>query len=116
MTVVPTWGLNYLTCGKLVSITNKQYDERQKCVFVCFLCEFTVKLTAHHLHAQGASLATHHRDNADVLGNDRGVEQVSLGAVIVHISNKYLHGNEELVNCVVCTINLLFELVSDTNH
>lgn len=116
MTIFPTWGLNYLICEKLVSVTNKQYIERRKCVFVCFLFEFTVELTAHHLHAQGAGLATHHRDNADILGNDRGVKQVGLGAVVVHVSNKYLQRKEELVNCVVCAINLLFRLVSDTYH
>lgn len=116
MTIFPTWGLNYFIYLKLVSVTNKQYTERRRCVFVCFLFEFTVELTANHLHAQGAGFATHHRDNADVLGNDWGVKQVGLGAVVVHVSNKYLQRKEELVNCVVCAINLLFELVSDTNH
>lgn len=57
---------------------------------VCFLCEFTIEFTAHQLHTHSAGLATHYRDNADVLGNDWGVKQVGLGAVIVHVSNKYL--------------------------
>ena len=58
---------------------------------LCFLCEFTVELTAHQLHAHGAGLATDHRDDADELGDDGGVEQVGLGAVVVHVSHKYLH-------------------------
>lgn len=77
------------------------------CIVLCLLCEFTVELTAHQLHAQGAGLATHHRDDADVLGDDRGVKQVGLGAIVVHVSNKYLQ-RKELTNCVNCTVNQLF--------
>lgn len=112
--ITSTWSLNDLRCEKLVSETNKhQYAEHQQCVDVsaasaCFLCELTVELTAHQLHAQGAGLATHHRNNADVLGNDWGVKQVGLGAVVVHISNKYLQRKDELANCVKCAVNLLF--------
>lgn len=70
---------------------------------VCFVCEFTVELTAHQLHAQGAGFATHYWDNADVLGNDWRVKQVGLGAVVVHVSNEYLQRKEESANCV-CTV------------
>lgn len=63
---------------------------------------FTVELTPHQLHAHGASFATHHRDDADVLGNDWGIEQVRLGAVVVHVSNKHLLRKEELAQCVTC--------------
>ena len=59
-------------------------------VNVCFLCEFTIELTAHQLHAHGAGLAAHHRDDAEVLADDRGVKQVGLSAVVVRVSNKYL--------------------------
>ena len=58
---------------------------------VCsFVCNFTIQLAAHQLHAHGAGLATHNRDNADKLGDDWRVKQVGLGAVIVHVSHKYL--------------------------
>lgn len=56
---------------------------------VC-MWEFTVELTADQLHAQGAGLATHNRNDAEVLCDDRGVEQVGLGAVIVYVPLKYL--------------------------
>lgn len=56
----------------------------------CFLCEFTVEFTAHQLHAQGASLTAHNRNNADVLGNDWGLKDVGLGTIIVHVPHKNL--------------------------
>lgn len=69
-----------------------------------FLCEFTVEFTAHQLHSQSASLTTHNGNDADVLGNDRGVKNVSLGAVIVHVPDKNLGERWEQANCVNCTI------------
>lgn len=60
--------------------------------------QITIEFTAHQLHAKGAGFATHDRNDADVLGNDRGVKQVGLGAVIVHVPNKQLLKEEELVN------------------
>jgi len=53
-------------------------------------CEFTVEFAAHQLHAQGAGLATHNRNDTDVLGDDWGFKQVGLSAVIVHVPHKYL--------------------------
>lgn len=94
--------MNDLRCEKMVSVTNKHQCTGYVCV-VCFLCEFTVELTAHQLHAHGARLATHHRDDADVLGDDWRVKQVGLCAVVVHVSDKYLQSKKELVNCVKFT-------------
>lgn len=71
----------------------------------CCLCEFTVELTANQLHAQSAGFATHYRDNAYVLGDDWRVKQVGLGAVIVHIPNKYLQKREKLTKSIKCPNN-----------
>lgn len=76
------------------------FGHRHRQHVFCFLCEFTVELAAHQLHAQGAGLATHHRDHADVLGDDWGVKQVGLGPVVVHVSNKHLQRREESGKCV----------------
>jgi len=54
------------------------------------VCVCTVELTAHQLHAHGAGLAAHHGDDADVPGDDRRVEQVGLGAVVVKVTDKHL--------------------------
>ena len=51
---------------------------------------FTVELTAHQLHAQGAGLATHHGNDADVLGHDGRVKQVGLGAVVIDVPHEDL--------------------------
>lgn len=67
-------------------------------VVYSFLCRFTVELTAHQLHSQGAGLTTHDRNNADILGNDWGVKQIGLGAIVVHITRKYLQKREVLKN------------------
>lgn len=87
---------------------------------VCLLCEFTVEFTAHQLHAQSASLATHHRDNADVLSNDWRVKQVGLGAVVVYISHKYLRkrgGKKEIGRLKTASSILVFlELRTETNN
>lgn len=53
-------------------------------------CEFTVEFAAHQLHAQGACLTAHNRDNTDVLSDDWGVKQVGLSAVIVNVPHKHL--------------------------
>lgn len=66
----------------------------------CFVCEFTVEFAAHQLHAQGAGLATHDGNDADVLSDDWRVKQVGLGAVIVHVPHKHLWNIEELVSHV----------------
>lgn len=64
-----------------------------------FLREHTVQLAAHQFHAQRARLATHHGDHADVLGDDGRVEQVGLGSVVVHVSDKNLQRETESVDC-----------------
>jgi hypothetical protein len=51
---------------------------------------FTIELTAHQFHAQGAGLATDHGDDAEVLADDGRVKQVGLGAVVVHVPHKHL--------------------------
>lgn len=51
---------------------------------------FTIELTAQQLHAQGAGLAAHNRDDTDVLGHDRRVKQVGLGAVVIYVADKNL--------------------------
>jgi hypothetical protein len=50
----------------------------------------TIELTAHQLHAQGAGLSAHHRDDPDILGHHRGLEQVGLGAFVVYVGHKDL--------------------------
>lgn len=59
--------------------------------------ELTVEFAAHQLHAQGAGFATHDGNDADVLGDDWGVKQVGLDAVVVHVSNKYLLKKEKVL-------------------
>jgi len=51
---------------------------------------FTVELAAHQLQAQRAGPAADHWDDADVLGQDGGVEQVGLGAVVVGVADEDL--------------------------
>ena len=51
---------------------------------------FTVQLAAHQLHAQRARLPTHERNDPDELGDERRVEQVGFGSVVIHITHKHL--------------------------
>lgn len=60
----------------------------------------TVELAAHQLHAQCAGLATHQRQEPDVLGNDGRVEQVSLGSVVVHVPCKHLRTGQQSTGSV----------------
>lgn len=53
-------------------------------------CMFTVKFTAHQLHAQSTSLTTNHRDDSDVLSHNGGVEKVCLCAVVINVTHKNL--------------------------
>lgn len=58
------------------------------------MCELTVELAAHQLHAQRAGFAADHRDDADVLADDGRVEQVGLGAVVVHVPDENLQNQD----------------------
>lgn len=58
------------------------------------VCVFTIEFTAHQLHAQCAGPAANHRDDADVLGHDRRVEKVGLGAVVVCVAHENLRHPE----------------------
>lgn len=75
-------------------------------VVYSFLCRLTVELTAHQLHSQGAGHTTHHRNNADILGNDWGVKEIGLGAIVVHITHKYLGRREVLQNLNIYIVNI----------
>lgn len=50
----------------------------------------TVELAAHQLHAERARPPTHQRNHTHELGDDRRVEQVGLGPVVVHVPNEHL--------------------------
>ena len=77
---------------QLYSVAGNKYNLmhiKAACVCLC-VCVHTIELTAYQLHTQGARLATHHRDDADKLGDYWRVEQISLGAVVVHVPYEHL--------------------------
>lgn len=51
---------------------------------------FTVQFAAHQLHAQRARLPTHQWNDPEELGDERRVEQVGLGSIVVGVPNKHL--------------------------